>query len=118
MSEIRLSELRIAGHPTHVVETGRGLRRALFIHCTLGHSGTWAGVQTALQDKLAMTAFDRPGHGRTAPWLGEGGSFWLHTLTTQIAGRLAGKRADLIRVHIARDVPVVRSVWREGRRVA
>src|SRR5690242_11674041 len=29
-----------------------------------------------------------------------------------------GKRADLIRVHIAHSVPVVRSVWREGRRVA
>jgi alpha-D-ribose 1-methylphosphonate 5-triphosphate diphosphatase len=29
-----------------------------------------------------------------------------------------GKRADLIRVHVARDVPVVRSVWREGLRVA
>jgi len=29
-----------------------------------------------------------------------------------------GKRADLIRVHIARDIPVVRSVWREGTRVA
>jgi alpha-D-ribose 1-methylphosphonate 5-triphosphate diphosphatase len=29
-----------------------------------------------------------------------------------------GKRADLIRVHIARDIPVVRSVWREGQRVA
>jgi len=29
-----------------------------------------------------------------------------------------GKRADIIRVHVARDVPVVRSVWREGRRVA
>lgn len=29
-----------------------------------------------------------------------------------------GKRADLIRVHIAGDVPVVRSVWREGERVA
>jgi alpha-D-ribose 1-methylphosphonate 5-triphosphate diphosphatase len=29
-----------------------------------------------------------------------------------------GKRADLIRVRLARDVPVVRSVWREGRRVA
>ena len=29
-----------------------------------------------------------------------------------------GKRADLIRVHVARDVPVVRCVWREGRRVA
>ena len=30
----------------------------------------------------------------------------------------AGKRADLIRVHIARDIPVVRSAWREGQRVA
>jgi len=29
-----------------------------------------------------------------------------------------GKRADLIRVHVARDIPVVRSVWREGVRVA
>lgn len=29
-----------------------------------------------------------------------------------------GKRADLIRVHVAHDVPAVRSVWREGRRVA
>src|SRR6266403_984611 len=29
-----------------------------------------------------------------------------------------GKRADLIRVHVARDVPVVRGVWREGHRVA
>src|ERR1700742_3052035 len=34
-------------------------------------------------------------------------------------GELAsGKRADVIRVHIAGDVPVVRSVWREGMRVA
>jgi alpha-D-ribose 1-methylphosphonate 5-triphosphate diphosphatase len=29
-----------------------------------------------------------------------------------------GKRADLIRVHVAHDVPVVRCVWREGQRVA
>ena len=26
----------------------------------------------------------------------------------------SGKRADLIRVHLAREVPVVRSVWRKG----
>jgi alpha-D-ribose 1-methylphosphonate 5-triphosphate diphosphatase len=31
---------------------------------------------------------------------------------------VAGKRADLIRVHLAQDLPVVRSVWREGNRVA
>jgi alpha-D-ribose 1-methylphosphonate 5-triphosphate diphosphatase len=30
----------------------------------------------------------------------------------------AGKRADVIRVHVAGDVPVVRTVWREGQRVA
>jgi alpha-D-ribose 1-methylphosphonate 5-triphosphate diphosphatase len=29
-----------------------------------------------------------------------------------------GLRGDLIRVHVSHDVPVVRSVWREGRRVA
>jgi alpha-D-ribose 1-methylphosphonate 5-triphosphate diphosphatase len=29
-----------------------------------------------------------------------------------------GKRADLIRVHVGADVPVVRSVWRAGHRVA
>jgi len=29
-----------------------------------------------------------------------------------------GKRADIIRVHVAKSTPVVRSVWREGRRVA
>src|ERR1700692_1743987 len=30
----------------------------------------------------------------------------------------AGKRGDLLRGHVARDIPVVRSVWREGHRVA
>jgi len=30
----------------------------------------------------------------------------------------AGKRADLIRVHVAKGIPVVRTVWRAGRRVA
>ena len=29
-----------------------------------------------------------------------------------------GKRADLVRVHVARDLPVARSVWRAGSRVA
>jgi alpha-D-ribose 1-methylphosphonate 5-triphosphate diphosphatase len=29
-----------------------------------------------------------------------------------------GKRADLIRVHVRRDIPMVRTVWRCGRRVA
>jgi len=87
---------RVAGHPTHVVRAGHGVRRALFIHCTLGDVGTWAGVQAALEDKLAMTVFDRPGHGKSAAWDGLGGALGLHRLTTQIAGRLIDKRADVI----------------------
>jgi alpha-D-ribose 1-methylphosphonate 5-triphosphate diphosphatase len=31
---------------------------------------------------------------------------------------VCGKRADLVRVRVAGDVPAVRSVWRDGRRVA
>lgn len=29
-----------------------------------------------------------------------------------------GRRADLVRVHAAEDIPVIRGVWREGRRIA
>ena len=41
------------------------------------------------------------------------------TVSLDDRGRIApGLRADLVRVHRSNDVPVVRSVWREGRRVA
>ncbi|HAT34822.1 MAG TPA: hypothetical protein DCS82_03830 [Rhodospirillaceae bacterium] len=30
---------------------------------------------------------------------------------------LEGKRADMVRISMAGDVPVVRQVWRQGRRV-
>ena len=40
------------------------------------------------------------------------------TVSLDDRGRIApGLRADLVRVHRSNDVPVVRSVWREGRRV-
>lgn len=91
---------RIAGHPIHVIRAGAGVRRALFLHCTLCDSGIWAGVQAALLDKLAMTAFDRPGHGRSPEWRGDGlapgGGEALHRATTRIAARLIDKRADVI----------------------
>lgn len=90
----------VAGFPTHVTRIGKGVRRALFLHCTLGHSGSWTPVQAALLGKLQMTAFDRPGHGRSADWpgqwQGEAGGAALHRLTTRIALGLIDKRADLI----------------------
>ena len=87
---------KVSGFPTHIVQAGRGVRRALFIHCTLGHVGTWTRVQAALLDKLAMTAFDRPSHGKSADWAGAGGAGGLHDLTTRIAASLIDKRADVI----------------------
>lgn len=86
----------VAGFPTHVVRMGRGVRRALFLHCTLAHSGAWTKVQAELLDKLDMTAFDRPGHGRSGAWSGEGGPAGLLDLTADIAAELAGKRTDII----------------------
>lgn len=86
----------VAGHPTHVVRMGAGVRRALFIHCTLAHSGAWTGIEALLLDKLQVTAFDRPGHGRSGPWLGGEDGARLHDLVTRIAGELIDKRADVI----------------------
>lgn len=86
----------VAGFPTHVSEMGRGVRRALFIHCSLAHSGAWLAVEAALLDKLSMVAFDRPSHGRSGVWMGGEDAAALHKQTTRIAAQLLGKRADVI----------------------
>lgn len=86
----------IAGQLTHWQTTGTGIRRALMIHATLAHGGSWAGVQAHLLDKLRMTSFDRPGHGRSGGWSGPADAGALHDATTAIARALIDKRADLI----------------------
>ncbi|MBV7410399.1 alpha/beta fold hydrolase [Maritimibacter sp. DP1N21-5] len=94
MSETIATEI-IAGFPTHVTRAGGGQRRALFIHCSLAHSGAWLGVMSAFLDKLSMTAFDRPGHGRSGPWQGQDAAALL-AKTSEIAGALIDRRADVI----------------------
>ncbi len=51
---------------------GTGPRRALAIHCSLAHSGAWSGVAADLAKEMTITAFDMPGHGRSADWDGNG----------------------------------------------
>ncbi|WP_163846770.1 alpha/beta fold hydrolase [Pseudooceanicola aestuarii] len=58
------------GVPIHWREMGRGADPALLIHCSLAHSGAWKGVAAALDDRLAMQAFDLPGHGKSGDWDG------------------------------------------------
>ncbi|MEZ5722884.1 MAG: alpha/beta fold hydrolase [Paracoccaceae bacterium] len=68
----------------------------LFIHATLGSAASWTRVQAPLLSKLAMTAFDRPSHGESAQWTGDGGPAGLHLLTTTIAAGLIEGRADIV----------------------
>ncbi len=131
----------VAEFPT-TIEAARGLHEA-GIHVLMGapnvvrggsHSGNIAAVDLAreglldimssdyIPSSLLMAAMQLPRH---APAIDLASA--VRTVTKTAAesvglhdrGEIAiGKRADLIRVHVAHDVPVVRSTWREGNRVA
>jgi len=131
----------VAEFPT-TIEAARGLHQA-GIGILMGapnvvrggsHSGNIAAVDLAreglldilssdyIPSSLLMAALQLPTH---APGIDLAAAVRTVTKTPAEAigltdrGEVAtGKRADLIRVHVARDVPVVRSVWREGHRVA
>ncbi|MCF6444104.1 alpha/beta fold hydrolase [Nereida sp. MMG025] len=60
-----------AGHHTYWKDAGAGPKRAVLIHCSLAHSGAWGGVITALGDAYRSCAFDMPGHGRSAGYVGD-----------------------------------------------
>jgi lipase len=77
-----------ADFPTWVSQFGKGPRQALFIHCSLAHSGAWTGLAGQLGDLLSITAFDVPGHGRSADW---DGVTDIHGLSLRIARDLIGE---------------------------
>lgn len=60
------------GFPTYWTSFGQGPRAALMIHCSLAESAIWGGMARHLSGALTMTAFDLPGHGRSADWDGRG----------------------------------------------
>ena len=131
----------VAEFPT-TVEAARGLHAA-GIDILMGapnvvrggsHSGNIAAVDLAreglldilssdyIPSSLLMAALQLPQH---VPAIDLPAA--IRTVTKAPAGAVGlsdrgeiatGKRADLICVHVASSVPVVRSVWREGRRVA
>lgn len=131
----------VAEFPT-TMEAARGLHEA-GVHVLMGapnvvrggsHSGNIAAVDLAreglldimssdyIPSSLLMAALQLPKH---VPAIDLASAVRTVTKTAAEAVGLAdrgeivaGKRADLIRVHVAQDLPVVRSVWREGCRVA
>ncbi|MCQ0093928.1 alpha/beta fold hydrolase [Roseovarius sp. M141] len=77
------------GFPTWWTVFGQGPRPALLIHCSLADSGVWRGMAPSLSGALSMTAFDMPGHGRSADWDARG------EMSTVCAGMAADFAADL-----------------------
>ncbi len=80
-----------AGHAVFWQSFGAGPRPALAIHCTLAHSGAWAGVAARLP-QLTIAAFDMPGHGQSGPWTGND----YHGDVTRIAASFIDRPLDLI----------------------
>ncbi|MEH6519885.1 alpha/beta fold hydrolase [Sulfitobacter sp.] len=76
---------------THLYEGAE--RRALAVHCTLGHSGAWRGVAAALKDDLSLLAFDLPSHGKSGVWDRSGN---VHDVATDMARGLIEGPMDLI----------------------
>ena len=141
VSDAIRDRVSVAEFPT-TIEAARGLHQA-GIGILMGapnvvrggsHSGNIAAVDLAreglldilssdyIPSSLLMAALQLPQH---VPTIDLAAAIRTVTKAPAEAVGLAdrgeitvGKRADLIRVHVARDVPVVRSVWREGRRVA
>ena len=131
----------VAEFPT-TIEAARGLHQA-GIGILMGapnvvrggsHSGNIAAVDLAreglldilssdyIPSSLLMAALQLP---QRVPGIDLASAIRTVTSTPAAAVGLAdrgeiaaGKRADLIRVHVAGDIPVVRTVWREGHRVA
>ena len=92
---------------------GEGTPQHLMLHCTLAHSGAWAGLAERLG--FSALAFDMPGHGKSGPpdpgrdyqaqcldvamdFL-TGGAMDLvgHSFGATVALRLAAERPDLVR---------------------
>lgn len=86
-----MPQVEAGGHATHVTRMGQGPRRALLIHCSLGHSGGWAPLMAGLDDVVHATAYDLPGHGRSADW---DGTREIQGLSTDMAADLIAAQGD------------------------
>lgn len=82
-----------AGFETYWTTFGQGPRAAVMIHCSLTSSTAWGGMVQHLSGALAMTAFDIPGHGRSAAWDDRGD---IQQVTAQMAAAFCEGPTDLI----------------------
>ncbi|MDA5555419.1 alpha/beta fold hydrolase [Shimia sp. MMG029] len=115
-----------AGHGIHWRVLGEGPRRALALHCNLGHSGAFRGIAAALNDLLTLEAPDMPGHGRSVPYRADvpTGQWMLDAILDQITepvdvighsyGGLLGLRLALLRPDLVRSLSLYEPVTMLG----
>ena len=82
-----------AGHLTNFMRFGSDGKPVLMLHCTMGNAGAWRGLIEHLGSDHHFTAFDMPGHGKSAPWTEQGD---YHTIGTEIAKTFLDQPMDLI----------------------
>ncbi|MDO8884511.1 alpha/beta fold hydrolase [Pseudotabrizicola sp.] len=74
-----MSGAAVADPPLYWRRYGQGDKTAVALHCSLAHSGKFAGLAAALPE-FGLIAPDLPGHGRSADWSGRGD---YHSETTR-----------------------------------
>lgn len=74
-----MSGAAVVDSPLYWRRYGQGDQTAVALHCSLAHSGAFAGLAAALPE-FGLIAPDLPGHGRSPDWSGRGD---YHTDTTR-----------------------------------
>jgi lipase len=50
------------------ISVGHGPEHGFLLHCTLGNAGSLTRFGNGFSDKMIMTGFDLPGHGKSQDW--------------------------------------------------
>ena len=113
-------------HGIHWRVLGQGPKKALALHCNLGHSSAFRGIAAELNDLFTIEAPDMPGHGRSVPYR-DGvptGQWMLDAILDQITepvdvighsyGGLIGLRLALLRPELVRSLSLYEPVTMLG----
>lgn len=71
-------------------------RPALALHCMMGNAGYWGPIAKRLEDRVDLSGFDMPSHGRSGPWIPQPEGPDFHTAVTRIAASFIDRPLDLI----------------------
>ncbi|WP_331252225.1 alpha/beta fold hydrolase [Ruegeria lacuscaerulensis] len=83
----------MASSSIYVRNLGKGERSVLALHCTIAHSGAWAGLASCIGTQATFVAPDMLSHGMSPDWDGQSDFF---DLTTALSAAQLTQPMDLI----------------------